>query len=132
MKDRMHYHRLFEPEEPGYIRGNLGKADSALYFTDDGPDHCMVSRRVGSSSDGSEYCLVARISLFRYRELRDLDVAVEDAFSEARDISLCGVYQDDFISNVILVQHYRHSVDIPDEYLPPSPLIEFSTPPSSD
>jgi hypothetical protein len=128
----MHYHRLFEPGEPGYVRGSLGKADSALYFTDDGPDHCMASRRVGRSPDGSEYCLVARISLFRYQELRDREVAVDDAFSDARDICLCGVFEDESASDVIVVQHYRHVADIPDEYLPPAPFIEFSDPPASD
>lgn len=132
MKDRMHYHRLFEPGEPGYVRCSLGNDDSALYFTDDGPDHCMISRRVGSSPDGAEYCLVARISLARYLELRDGEVAFADAFSDARDICLCGVFKDEFASDVIVVRHYRHAADIPDEYLPSSPFIEFSDPPCSD
>jgi hypothetical protein len=126
MKDRKHHHRLFEPTEPGYVRSRLGDDDSALYFVDDGGDHCMIGRLVGHSSDGCEYCLVARISTYRYDELRDGDVTVDQSFSDAHDISLCCVFKDDRTSNVIVVQHYDHAAAIPAEYLPPSPFIEFT------
>ena len=132
MKDRKHHHRLLEPTEPGYLRSGLDDGDSGLYFVDDGGDHCMVGRLVGSSSDGCEYCLVARVQSYRYDELRDEALPVSDAFSGGRDICLCCVFKDDRTSDVTVVEHYRHAADIPPEYLPPSPLIEFTDSATSD
>ena len=64
------------------------------------------------------------------RDLVDGDVDLSEAFSDARDISLCGVFEaEQTASNVILVQHYRRPRDVPDEYLPPSPFIEFTDSP---
>ena len=49
--------------------------------------------------------------------------ALADVFSEARDISLCGVFEEDeAASNVLLVQHYRRPRDMPADYLPPTPV----------
>jgi hypothetical protein len=131
MKDRKHRHRPLEPTEPGYVHSSVGNGDSALYFVDDGGEHCMVGRLVGHSSDGCEYCLVARISTYRYEDLRNGDIPIDQAFSDARDISLCCVFKDDRTSNVTVVEHYTHARDIPPEYLPPSPSIEFTESPLS-
>jgi hypothetical protein len=128
MKDRMHSHRLLDPEDPGSVNCALGTDDSALYFIDDGRDHCMMSRLVGRSRDGIEYCLVGRIALYRYEQLLNEEIVPADAFSDASDISLCGVFQDDAASNVILVEHYRAADAVPRDYLPPSLHIEFSAP----
>jgi hypothetical protein len=133
MKTRMHSLRRLEPGEEGGIRQRLGSGDEALYFIDDGPDHCMVGRRVGQAPDGCVYCLVARISLDRYVDIVDGDVELTDAFSDARDISLCGVFEaDQTASNVLLVQHYRRPRDVPDDYLPPSPYLEFTDSPDEE
>jgi hypothetical protein len=62
-----------------------------------------------------------------YEDLKNGAARIAEAFSPAHDISLCGVYEDEErISDVILVQHYRHARDVPTEYLPPSPFIEFT------
>ena len=132
MKDRKHHRRLLEETEPGYLRSGLGHDDSGLYFVDDGGDHCMIGRLVGSSSDGCEYCLVARVPSYRYDELRDGDLPVSEAFSDARDVCLCCVFADDRTSDITVVEHYRHAADIPPEYLSPSPLIEFTDEPAGD
>jgi hypothetical protein len=127
MQTRMHSHLRPEPGEVGRIRRRLGSDDDALYITDDGPDHCMVGRRVGHAPDGCTYCLVARISLDQYEELVEGDIDPTQAFSDARDISLCGVFGDEqAVSNVLLVEHYTRPGDVPDEYLPPSPFVEFT------
>ncbi len=126
MKVRMHTRRHSEPGEEGRIRRCLGEGDDALYVIDDGPDHCMVGRRVGRASDGCTYCLVARVPLDRYVDLVAGDVVAAEAFSGARDISLCGVFEADRAANVFVVQHYRHQRDVPFDYLPPSPFIEFT------
>jgi hypothetical protein len=39
---------------------------------------------------------------------------------------LCGVFEDERASNVILVQHYKRADSIPNEYLPPAPFLDFS------
>jgi hypothetical protein len=133
MKIRMHSLRRLEPGEEGRIRRRLGDDDDALYFIDDGPDHCMVGRRVGQAPDGCVYCLVARISLDRYTDLLDGDVDRMDAFADAKDISLCGVFEaDEDVSNVLLVQHYRRARDVPEDYLPSSPYLEFTDPDDED
>jgi hypothetical protein len=126
MKDRMHSHRLLEVAEPGSVNCCLGTGDWAIYVIDDGRDHCMISRLVGRSPDGCVYCLAARISIYRYEQLRDGEVALAEAFSDAHDICLCGVFEDELASNVILVEHYKHADSIPDEYLPPAPFLDFS------
>jgi hypothetical protein len=129
MKVRMHSHRRLEPGEEGHVQHRLGTGDDALYVIDDGLDHCMLGRRVGRSSDGCTYCLVARISLDRYTDLEAGDVAPADAFAQSRDISLCGVFEEEQAANVILVQHYRRPDDVPSDYLPPSPFLEFTDDP---
>lgn len=126
MKDRMHSHRLLDPRERERINCCLVTGDSAIYVIDDGRDHCMISRLVGRSPDGCVYCLAARISLYRYEQLRDGVVALAEAFSDAHDMCLCGVFEDERASNVILVQHYKRADSIPNEYLPPAPFLDFS------
>ena len=133
MKTRMHSLRRLEPGDEDRIRDQLGSGDEAVYFIDDGPDHCMVGRRVGHASDGCVYCLVARISLERYADLVAGDVDLTEAFADARDISLCAVFEaEQTAPNVILVQHYRRPRDVPGDYLPPSPYIEFIDTPDEE
>ncbi|MDR3650194.1 MAG: hypothetical protein P4L20_13955, partial [Acidimicrobiales bacterium] len=129
MRVRMHSHRHPDPGEEGRIRRRLGTGDDTLYVIDDGLDHCMVGRRVGRASDGCTYCLVARISLDRYTDLEAGDVAPAAAFAESRDISLCGVFEEEQAANVVLVQHYTRPRDVPLDYLPPSPFLEFTEDP---
>jgi hypothetical protein len=127
MKDRRHFFGL-----PGHgdvlpIRESLGSGDETIYFIDDGNSHCMVGRRVGRSPDGCVYCLVGRIKIEEYEDLNNGTVRIADAFSAAHDISLCGVFEDEsWVSDVTLFQHYAHSRDVPSDYLPPSPFIEFT------
>ncbi len=130
---RMHSLRRMEPGEEGRIRRRLGDDDDAVYVVEDGPDHCMVGRRVGQAPDGCVYCLVGRISLETFADVVAGDVALADVFSEARDISLCGVFEEDeAASNVFLVQHYRRPRDVPADYLPSSPFLEFTDDPDGE
>jgi hypothetical protein len=127
MEDRLHSRRLYEADEPGHVQRRLGEADAAVYFIDDGRDHCMIGRRVGQAPDGSTYCLVGRISIYWYQELARGDAPREEVFSEARDISLCAVFVEGHgASNVAPVQHYKSVDDVPGEYLPPAPFLEFT------
>jgi hypothetical protein len=132
MTNRMHSLRRTEPGEESYIRRRVGD-DDALYVIDDGPDHCMIGRRVGHAPDGCVYCLVARITLEQYADLVAGELSGRDVFSEARDISLCGVFEEEgAASQVFLVQHYRRPRDVPADYLPPSPFLEFTDDPEEE
>ncbi len=127
MKDRMHARRLSPPDDPDHVEVSLGGPDDDIHVVDDGPDHCMIGRPVGYTPDGCVYVLVGRLSRFGYEQLRDGDTAVADAFSEAGDISLCAVFAvEGTVQNIALVRHFRRSDDIPAEYLPPGPFLEFS------
>jgi hypothetical protein len=126
MEDRRHSTWRPSSEEDGEIRCGLDSGDRAVYVVDDGRDHCMIGRLVGRDSDGCVYCLVARISLGRFKDLRDGDVPLEQAFADARDISLSAVFEGDPASNVVNVQHYRGARDVPLDYLPTSPFLEFT------
>ncbi len=126
MKDRRHFHLLPEHRGAKRIRASLGVGDSAVYAIDDGHSHCMIGRRVGSSPDGCLYCLVARIPLEEYHHFASGERPLNTVFSDAHDVTLCGVFEDeDTASNIFPVQHFSHVNDVPSEYLPPSPFIKF-------
>jgi len=126
MVTRMHSRRRTEPGDDGHVHRQLGSGDATISVIDDGPDHCMIGRRVGHASDGTVYCLVGRISLERYTDIVAGDLDLLDVFSEARDVALCGVFDDEHgASNVFVVRRYTHPEDVPDDYLPPGEFIEF-------
>ena len=87
----------------------------------------MIGRLVGQDEDGCTYSLVARITLSRFWQLSNDEVPVEHAFDDSRDIALCSVFESERgPSNVIPVQHYHHVEDVPANYLPPSPFLQFT------
>jgi hypothetical protein len=86
----------------------------------------MIGRLVGEGDDGCVYCLVGRISAGVFEQLREQEVAPDQVFAQARDLSLCGVFVSSGASNVITVEHYPRPGSVPAEYLPPSPFLHFS------
>jgi hypothetical protein len=126
MKIRRHFVEVTGHGDTERIRAALGLGDGTVYFMDDGRSHCMIGRRVGSSPDGPVYCLVGRVPIDTYVQASNGEQAVADSFQDAKDIALCSVFEDEGMSSeVILVQHYRHLKDVPTDYLPLSPFIEF-------
>lgn len=133
MKDRRHFHLLPEHRGAKRIRTCLGVGDNAIYVIDDGHVHCMICRRVGASPDGCTYYLVARIALEQFHVRASGEHPLNDIFSSAHDLELCGVFEDATdVSNIFPVQHFEHATDVPNEYLPPNPFIEFSQDLSAD
>jgi len=125
MKYRRHL-RLGSREDEE-LREHLGEGDEAIYFIDDGPNRCMVGRIVGTSPDGCIYCLVASTDLGSYWDCANGTLALSEIFSGTRRLSLCSVYQADRgASNVMEVERFSRARDVPVEYLPPHPLIEFA------
>jgi hypothetical protein len=125
MKYKQHGH-LFGKAE-AVIRKQLGEGDHSIYVIDDGRKHCLVSRNVGTTPDGCTYCLVGQIDVGVYERLVDDATLTDTIFSEARDLSLCSVYENEqAVSNVLDVQSFAHVEDVPSDYLPPHPRIEFT------
>ena len=97
-----------------------------MYVMDDGRKHCLISRKVGSSDDGSTYCLVAQVSVSAYGRLVD-GAPSAGVFAEADTFSLCSVFDgEDAVSNVTVVESYRNTSEVPPEYLPDHPAIHFA------
>ncbi|MHB1582360.1 MAG: hypothetical protein ACYCU7_03390 [Acidimicrobiales bacterium] len=126
---KYHRHVHFGSREGEELRARLGRGDATVYVIDDGPNRCMVGRVVGTGTDGCTYCLVAGIDLGRYWQCARGDEPVASLFADARHYVLCAVYVDvPGVSNVVEAARYRHADDVPVEYLPGSPPIEFTDP----
>ena len=111
-------------DAPEELRLAVSAGDQTVYVIDDGASHCMVARRVGSAPDGCLYCLVARVKIADVQDARDGWAPLSGLFSLGRELTLCGVVEGS-VSNVVRVAAYRKYRDVPAEYLPPSPFIEF-------
>jgi hypothetical protein len=127
MKYKRHAHFLGKAEVD--IRERYGSGVHTVYVIDDGRKHCMVSRKVGTSSNGCTYCLVDRIDTEAYEELVDDERLTDGIFSDAHEFCLCAVFEaEDAVSNISLVEVFATIGDVPIEYLPPSPTLEFDDP----
>lgn len=126
MKERRHeqlFHRFGHPDR---IRECIGSGDGAVFVIDDGSRHCMIGRRVGTTRDGCTYSLVGRVPRATYEALASGAVDGSRAFLDATDLGLSGTVEDPGLSNVFDVAFYDRPEDVPDEYLPPSPFLEFA------
>lgn len=93
---------------------------------DDGKHHCMIGRPVGATGDGCVYSLVARITKDTYQSLASGSIDGRRAFMAGTDAGLSGTVDTPGVANVFDVDFYQHAADIPGEYLPPGPFIEFA------
>jgi hypothetical protein len=130
MKDHRHvqWHLLPSHERHQRVRDCVGAGDDAVYVIDDGAHHVMLGHRVGEKAGECEYCLVARVPHQRYEDLRQHSVAPGAAFDGAEEIALCGVARDEGVlsSNVFDVSRYADAADVPAEYRPGSPFLQFT------
>jgi hypothetical protein len=126
MKERRHeqWPHLFG--HPDRIRARLGAGDATVYVIDDGKHHCMIGRPVGATGDGCVYSLVARITKDTYLSLASGSIDGHQAFMAGTDAGLSGTVDTPGVANVFDVDFYQHAADIPGEYLPPGPFIEFA------
>jgi hypothetical protein len=130
MKDLRHGRfGLSSDDEFEQIRWDSGAddPDARIYVIDDGDDHCMVCRLVGTSPDGCTYCLVARVKRLDFEDVRAGWAEPVDLFSRGKEFTLCGVVEGT-ISNIFRVAGYRRYRDVPGDYLPPTGFIEFDRP----
>jgi hypothetical protein len=129
MKYRRHWHVGLTRAEDKRLRLQLGDSDEAVYVIDDGEKHHMVARVVGTDAEGSTYCLIGRISATAYDHYANGEAELQAIFSECRDLALCSAFVNvGGVSNVLLVETYRRIDEVPSEYLPSSPPLEFGSP----
>ncbi len=126
MKERRHeqWPHLFG--HPDRIRLMVGSGDAAVAVIDDGKHHCMIGRQVGGTSNGCIYSLVARVTKETYQSLASGAIDGRQAFLAGHDPGLSGTVDGPGMANVFDVDFYEHPTDIPPEYLPPAPFIDFA------
>lgn len=111
---------------PARIRAAVGSGDAAVFAIDDGPKHCMIGRRVGATTDGCVYSLIARVDLATWQALASGAIDGPAAFLAAHEAGLSGTIETDGVSNVFDVDWYDQPTDIPADYLPPAPFRTFA------
>jgi hypothetical protein len=120
MKRRRHiqWHLLPSHDRHSRIRDVVGAGDEAVYVIDDGGHHVMLGRRVGAVRGECEYCLLGRIEIGVYEELRQGRLQLVNAFDNAMELELCGVAVEEDIrsSNIFDVAHYDDLQEVPPEY----------------
>jgi hypothetical protein len=125
MKYLQHGH-LFSKAE-SVLRESYGDGDHAVYVMDDGRKHCLISRLVGTSREGCVYPLVGRITIESYERLVDDHTLTDRIFEEAEDLCLCAVFEArEAVSNVSVVRSFASVDEVPPEYLPPGPTLQFT------
>jgi hypothetical protein len=131
MKYLQHGH-LFSKAE-SVIRESYGDGDHVVYVMDDGRKHCLVSRLVGTSSEGCVYPLVGRITIESYERLVDDHTLTDGIFEEAEDLCLCAVFEArEAVSNVSVVRSFASVDEVPPEYLRPGPALKFTDVPDGE
>jgi len=131
MKYLQHGH-LFSKAE-SVIRESYGDGDHVVYVMDDGRKHCLISRLVGTSSEGCVYPLVGRITIEAYERLVDDHTLTDRIFDEADSLCLCAVFEArEAVSNVSVVRSFAGVDEVPPEYLPPGPALTFTDVPDGE
>jgi len=132
MKDRRHvqWHLLPSHERHQRLRERLGSGDETVYAIDDGAKHVMIGRPIATLADQCDYCLIGRIPIDRFEELRRSQAPVTKAFDGAAELTVCGIAEVDRIltTNIFDVAHYEDLADVPPEYLPGSPVRVLTQP----
>jgi hypothetical protein len=140
METLRHHQGRAEPddeEDPLYC---FGSGDATLYAIKDSVKRLMIGRGVGRDGEGCIYCLVGASSPALLGMLDTGETAPDEAFDDASDLTLCSVFQADHapgrhfrltalnrpVSNVVLVQHYKRIQDVPVEYRPGQPFLQFT------
>jgi hypothetical protein len=129
MKERRHiqWHLLPTHDRHTRVRDVVGAGDDTVYVIDDGPHHVMLGRRVGEVRGEVEYCLLGRVDLAIYEELRAGRLQAMNAFDTAHELALCGVAVEEDIrsSNIFDVMRFRAFSDVPAEYRPGAPFLNL-------
>jgi hypothetical protein len=118
----------------------FGSGDTTLYAIEDGTKRLIIGRGVGRDGEGCAYCLVGTSSPALLSRLTAGEMAPSEAFQDANELTLCSVFQAEHaprrhfrlsalnrpVSNVVLVQRYKKIHDVPVEYRPGQPFLQFT------
>jgi hypothetical protein len=111
---------------PARIRAHAGEDSGRVYAIDDGPHHCMIGRPVGQSGDGGcIYSLIARVDLPTWQSCASGAIDGRQLFLASHEAGLSGTVDTNGVSNIMDIDWYESPEEIPAEYLPPAPFIEF-------
>ena len=131
MKYLQHGHLFSKAESE--IRESYGEGDHVVYVIEDGRKHCLISRLVGTSSEGCVYPLVGRITIESYERLVDDHTLTDGIFEEAEDLCLCAVFEArEAVSNVSVVRSFASVDEVPPEYVRPGPPLQFTDVPDGE
>ncbi|HYA69525.1 MAG TPA: hypothetical protein VED63_12405 [Acidimicrobiales bacterium] len=139
MKNLQHHRARAESDQEDPLH-RFGSGNATLYAIEDGVKRLMIGRGVGRDAEGCIYCLVGTCSPALLARLDTGAVAPTEAFDGAAELALCSVFQADHtpgrpfrltalnrpVSNVVLVQHYKRFQDVPVEYRPGQPFLQFT------
>ena len=132
MKARRHtqWHLLASSERHQRLRFTLGSGDEEVHVIDDGRHHAMLGRMVATVGGDVEYTLVGRTTREHLGALESGTVPLAAAFGEASELTLCGSAIEIGVesSNVFDVARYHDATEIPESYLPGSPVHALSAP----
>ncbi len=140
MKILQHHQVRADPDQQDHHLHCFGSGDAALYAIEDGVKRLIIGRGVGRDGEGCIYCLVGTSSPALLATLNAGEVAPTEAFDDAAELTLCSVFQADHaplrhfrltalnrpVSNVVLVRHYKRIRDVPVEYRPGQPFLQFT------
>lgn len=128
MRRHLQWHLLGSHDRHDRIRYRVGAGDDTVYVIDDGRRHVMLGHPVGGRQGEVGYALVARAPIDRFDALVAGEVAPGQAFDGTHEIVLCGTAVEEAVvaSNLFEVANYDSAADIPTEYLPGNPYIEFA------
>ena len=127
MKQQRGFHPFAGSE--GRFRVAIGEGAGAVYAIDDGARWAIIGRAVGETPQGLAYSLVGRVKGVDLEFARSGQTPVEELLSAATGLALYStlVAPRGGVSNVLLIETYRSIRDVPAEYLPPNPPIEFTS-----
>jgi hypothetical protein len=130
MKETRHiqWHLLPAHERHDRIRESIGSGDDTIYAIDDGRNHVVVARRVGAVEGECEYCLLGRVPLATFEDLKQNKISPVKAFEAAKEITLCGVAVEEDVrsSNIFDVARYPSIDEVPSEYRPGAAYLNLS------
>lgn len=140
MQSLQHHQVRPEPDSEENPPWCFGSGDATFYVIEDGIKRLMIGRAVGRDGEGCIYCLVGTSSPSLLALLDAGELGPAEAFDDAAELTLCSVFQSDHaprghfrlsalnrqVSNVVLLQHYKRIDDVPVEYRPGQPFLQFT------
>jgi hypothetical protein len=107
----------------------IGQGNTQIFAIDPVTKHATIGRLVGTGPDGCVYCLVASAEPDVINSLVAGRHPTSWGFKQSKQARLCAVFDGgDGVSNVSDVENYGQGGNVPVQFLPPQPFVEFEEP----